>query len=505
MQMTLALLVLWATMSLAEGYRILCVFPVPSPSHNILGKGFVDALLEAGHQVWWATPYPEKVNQPETNLTVIDVSATRIMFKNLNMTSRQPVHQMAYLASDIAAIAAAAPGMQHAMLTVNFHAVVTEWFASDLPAGYAAVQQAPWILLSSVVAHAGLEMLVDDVTSTALVPTMLTRAPLPMGFFQRAANSLVVGAMKIGTWAMRVYSSKQYTDLFGPLAAARGSVLPPLSEVYNNVSILLVNSHPVLAPARSFPPNVVDIAGYHVEENATLPEDLQKLLDSSAQGFIYFSLGSVVQVSELPASLKTELSQMLGQLPYTVLWRSDEELQDLPKNVHVRKWFPQPGILAHRNIKLFITHGGLLSLIEAVHHGVPVLAVPVFGDQPVNAERAAASGLAVKVDFHVGMASELRRGLDEMIGNDSYYKTAKRLSKLFHRRPVPPSKLIPHYVELAIESQGAYHLRSAARHYPWYARARLDQLLFCAALFYGLYVAGRLVARQLRAHKRKAE
>ncbi|XP_061725429.1 UDP-glucosyltransferase 2-like [Cydia pomonella] len=502
--MKLALVALWATMSLVEGYRILCVFPVPSPSHNILGRGIVDALLQAGHQVWWATPYPE-MQRPAANLTVIDVSATKKVFENLNMTSPQPVHEMPFLAADIAAIAAAAPEIQRAMLMVDFHAVVTEWFASDLPAGYAAVQQAPWIMLSSVVAHTCLEMLVDDVTSTALVPTMLTRAPLPMGFFQRVANSLIVGAMKIASWAMRVYSSKQYADLFTPLAAARGSLLPPLSEVYNNVSILLVNSHPVLAPAQSFPPNVVDIAGYHIKENTSLPEALQRLLDSSSQGFVYFSLGSVVQVSELPVGLKTELAQMFGELPYTVLWRSDEELQNLPKTVHVRKWFPQPGILAHRNIKLFITHAGLLSIIEAVHHGVPILAVPVFGDQPMNAARAVAAGFAGKVDFHIGMASELRSGLDEMVGNGSYYKTAKHLSKLFHRRPVPPSELIPHYVELAIESQGAYHLRSAARHYPWYARARIDQLLFCAALFYGLYIASRIVVRQLRTHKRKAE
>ncbi|XP_063371652.1 UDP-glucosyltransferase 2-like [Cydia amplana] len=504
--MKLALLALWATLSLVGGYRILCVFPVPSPSHNILGKGIVDALLQAGHQVWWATPYPEKM-APASNLTIIDVSATRVIkfttLLGLNNSNHQTMLRTLTLGTEIAAIAASSPEMQQALLE-DFDAVVTEWFVSDMPAGYAAVQQVPWILFSSMAPHPNLEMLVDDVTSTALVPTVATRATIPMDFFQRVANSLVVGGMRIVMWALRTTSASRYTDIFGPIASARGSVLPPLSEVYNNVSILFVNSHPVLSPAQSFPPNVVDIGGYHVDDNASLPKDLQELLDSSA-GFIFFSLGSVVEMSELPASLKTELSQMFGELPYTVLWRSDEELQNLPKNVHVRKWFPQAGILAHRNIKLFITHAGLLSIIEAVHHGVPVLAVPVFGDQPMNAERAVASGFAVKVDFHVGMASELRRGLDQMVGNDSYYKAAKHLSKLFHRRPVPPSKLIPHYVELAIESQGAYHLRSAARHYPWYARARLDQLLFCAALFYGLYTAGRIVMRQLRADKRKAE
>ena len=61
-----------------------------------------------------------------------------------------------------------------------------------------------------------------------------------------------------------------------------------------------------------------------------------------------------------------------------------ESLQ-LPKHVQPIKWGPQNDILAHPATKAFITHAGANSLYEAAYHAVPVVAIPIFGDQPRNA------------------------------------------------------------------------------------------------------------------------
>ena len=53
--------------------------------------------------------------------------------------------------------------------------------------------------------------------------------------------------------------------------------------------------------------------------------------------------------------------------------------------------------LAHPKVKVFITHGGGLSCQESVYHGVPLIALPIFGDQPKNGEWIQNNGLG----FHL--------------------------------------------------------------------------------------------------------
>jgi glucuronosyltransferase len=54
---------------------------------------------------------------------------------------------------------------------------------------------------------------------------------------------------------------------------------------------------------------------------------------------------------------------------------------------------------AHPNLKLFITHGGLLSKQEAVHRGVPMVGIPVYGDQAFNMAKVVSSGLGIVLEF----------------------------------------------------------------------------------------------------------
>ncbi|WP_406737544.1 OleI family self-immunity macrolide glycosyltransferase [Streptomyces sp. NBC_00853] len=62
-----------------------------------------------------------------------------------------------------------------------------------------------------------------------------------------------------------------------------------------------------------------------------------------------------------------------------------------PPNFEVHRRVPQLDVLARADA--FVTHAGMGSVMEAVHHGVPMVAVPKSADQPMNAQSIARLGL----------------------------------------------------------------------------------------------------------------
>ena len=50
---------------------------------------------------------------------------------------------------------------------------------------------------------------------------------------------------------------------------------------------------------------------------------------------------------------------------------------------------------ANSNIRVFITHCGMHGVLEALHHGVPMVGMPIFGDQLDISVRLQEKDLAV--------------------------------------------------------------------------------------------------------------
>jgi len=77
-----------------------------------------------------------------------------------------------------------------------------------------------------------------------------------------------------------------------------------------------------------------------------------------------------------------------------------------------------PFCLGHKKTRLFISHGGLLGLQEAAYCGVPVLGVPLYGDQRANMAALEARGTAKTLTYTAfNYPTRLNDAIQEILNN----------------------------------------------------------------------------------------
>jgi glucuronosyltransferase len=85
----------------------------------------------------------------------------------------------------------------------------------------------------------------------------------------------------------------------------------------------------------------------------------------------------------------------------------------------------------HPNVRVFITHGGLLGTQEAVHAGVPMIAIPLFADQYLNIRNCVAKGISVMVEYNAVTKESLSNALKTVLHDSRYSYDVKHKKHLF--------------------------------------------------------------------------
>ncbi|XP_017466731.1 PREDICTED: UDP-glucuronosyltransferase 1-9-like [Rhagoletis zephyria] len=163
----------------------------------------------------------------------------------------------------------------------------------------------------------------------------------------------------------------------------------------------------------------------------------------------------------------------------------------------VKKWLPQSDILAHPNVRVFITHGGQLGLQEGVHYAVPMLGMPFYCDQHLNLKKAEFGGYAVTLDFHKLTRETLKDGLHQLLFNATYRENIKQISRIFHDRPMGPRETALYWIDYVIRHNGARHLRAAGLDLKWYQFYLLDVAALFMAIMFSIMGIGFVFVRWL--------
>ncbi|ELU16650.1 hypothetical protein CAPTEDRAFT_49794, partial [Capitella teleta] len=181
--------------------------------------------------------------------------------------------------------------------------------------------------------------------------------------------------------------------------------------------------------------------------------------------------------SNLPSRVNKRLMAAFSRVPQRVVWAFPHDApEETPANVLVLRWIPQNDLLGHNNTKLFITHCGANGQFEALYNAVPMIAMPLFGDQPYNALRAEYNGIGLQMNILEFTPDDLTKAIDRVIHGD-YGRQIQRLSDIFRSRPLTPVQRSAYWIEHILE-YGGDHLKSYALEMPWYEYLMLDILLF---------------------------
>ncbi|KAL2834680.1 hypothetical protein BJY01DRAFT_259451 [Aspergillus pseudoustus] len=107
-------------------------------------------------------------------------------------------------------------------------------------------------------------------------------------------------------------------------------------------------------------------------------------------------------------------------------------LRNQDDRIRIMHWVPQRAILDHPSTCLYLSHCGASSTMEAVYHGVPVVAMPVYGDQLANGKRLEAAGVGINMNRNNFTAPELAQNISRIVRDDDglFARNVLRLQRI---------------------------------------------------------------------------
>ena len=154
---------------------------------------------------------------------------------------------------------------------------------------------------------------------------------------------------------------------------------------------------------------------------------------------IYVSFGTHVQPSiELYAKVVEGTLAISNQTRVIVSTRRTEHLKRIldvkrirQNRVRIESWVDQSAILSHERTTIFISHGGMGGISEALHAGTPMIVIPFWGDQPLNGYLVDLRHVGVSIDKDALTVEKVSDAVREIMQHrEEYAHRVRELDKV---------------------------------------------------------------------------
>ncbi|CAH0727076.1 unnamed protein product, partial [Brenthis ino] len=453
--------------------NILGIFPYHGKSHFFVFNVYLKELAKRGHNVTVISHFP----QTNSSHNYHDIS----LAGSIKIVEDDLAFHRSYLSIFEVGLFLTNTGKENCEVLVanqnvrglienkrKFDVVVVEQFNSDCALGIAYKLKAPVVGIMSHILMPWHYKRFGIPNNPSFVPFHFLEGGTKPSLLQRVERTI------FDVYFNLLYRFKSQRNNQQTLATYYDDI-PPLEELAREIKFLLLYHNFILTGSRLFPSNVIEVGGFHINQSKPLTGHLQKFVEESEQGIIYISFGSVVKSSTMPEEKIKAVLGAIAELPYRFIWKWESNVMLMDKNkLYLSSWLPQVDILGHPKTLAFLSHAGMGGTTEAIHFGVPMVAMPVIGDQPANAAAIEESGLGVQLQIRDLTKENLVAAFKKIL-DPKFRENVKLLSKAWKDRPMSPLDTAIYWTEYAARYSN-YTFRSAAADVPLYQYYNLDIL-----------------------------
>ncbi len=169
---------------------------------------------------------------------------------------------------------------------------------------------------------------------------------------------------------------------------------------------------------------------------APVPEPTLRWIEAQApKGIVLAAFGTLVRLDrQLEA-----LADGLVDCGASVLWALPERQHGLVRSrsasFRVESFVPQAAVLSRDEVRLFVTHAGSNSALEAMYWGRPMLALPFMFDQHHYARRAAELSVGLQLEPHALTSRDVREAVRRLLGEPGFADAGRRLAGRLRHTP----------------------------------------------------------------------
>lgn len=150
---------------------------------------------------------------------------------------------------------------------------------------------------------------------------------------------------------------------------------------------------------------------------------------------IYISLGTVIKgaVSFFQNCIEAFRNEEVDVIVSVGKKFTISKLKNVPSHVHIYSSVPQLEVLKMADV--FVTHGGMNSVSEALVYGCPMLVIPFVSDQPVNAKCVEKLGVGRRMDYSKVNKDVLKKNVFDILLNNEFKENMVKVQRLIEVAP----------------------------------------------------------------------